>query len=122
MTMSFQPSAISHQQTEVGSQQLAVGSLRIQNPPSPESRVSSPVSLFAPPLEALAAMTEEQFREALRHSPIRRAKHRGWLRNLCVAMGNSGDARFIPRLTDLAAHPDSLVREHARWALTRLSA
>ncbi len=88
-------------------------------------RVSNPAfrfSLFNPPLDALAAMSEEDFRRAFAHSPIKRVKYRGWLRDLCVAMGNSGDARLIPKLTELAAHPDPIVREHAAWALARLRA
>jgi epoxyqueuosine reductase len=76
-------------------------------------------SLFNPRLEDLAAMSEEDFRQAFRHSPIKRAKYRGWLRNLCVAMGNSGDRRFIPKLEELAQYPDEIVREHATWALGR---
>jgi epoxyqueuosine reductase len=74
-------------------------------------------SLFHPPLEALVSLSEGDFRRVFAHSPIKRAKFRGWLRNLCVAMGNSGDARFIPKLRELAAHADPLVREHAAWAL-----
>ena len=92
----------------------------IQNPKSKIPNPPSPLSLFNPPLAALAALTEEEFRQTFRHSPIRRTKYRGWLRNLCVAMGNSGDARFIPILQELAASPDPAVREHAEWALARL--
>jgi epoxyqueuosine reductase len=79
-----------------------------------------PVSLFNPPLEALAAITEQDFRRIFRHSPIKRVGYRGWLRNLCVAMGNSGDPRFVPWLTRLARHDDPVLREHAEWALARL--
>ena len=77
-------------------------------------------SLFNPPLAALASMSEEDFRRIFAHSPIRRAKYRGWLRNLCVAMGNSGDARCVPWLERAAEHPDPIIREHAAWALGRL--
>jgi len=77
-------------------------------------------SLFNPPLEALASMSEEDFRSVFAHSPIKRAKYRGWLRNLAVAMGNSGDVRLVPWLERIARHPDPIVREHAAWALERL--
>jgi epoxyqueuosine reductase len=77
-------------------------------------------SLFRPPLGALVAITEQDFRRIFRHSPIKRLGYRGWLRNLCVAMGNSGDLRFGPYLQRAAAHPDPVVREHAEWALGRL--
>ena len=81
---------------------------------------SEPFSLFNPALEALASLTEEDFRTIFAPSPIKRVKYRGWLRNLCVAMGNSRDRRFIAWLEEAAQHPDALVREHAEWALRQL--
>ena len=95
-------------------------------PGNPESvpdaqRPGSPAfSLFHPPLEDLAAITEEDFPRIFAHSPIKRAKYRGWLRTLCVVMGNSGDGRFIPWLKAAADSPDPMVREHAHWALKKL--
>jgi epoxyqueuosine reductase len=80
----------------------------------------SRVSLFNPPLRALASMTEEDFRRVFSHSPVKRAKYRGWLRNLCVAMGNSGNAVFIPWLERVRDQADALIREHAVWAIERL--
>ena len=77
-------------------------------------------SLFNPPLDALALLSEEDFRRIFVHSPIKRAKWRGWLRNLAVAIGNSGDERFVPWLERAAQHSDPVVREHAAWALERL--
>ncbi|HXJ93367.1 MAG TPA: tRNA epoxyqueuosine(34) reductase QueG [Terriglobia bacterium] len=78
-------------------------------------------SLFNPRLEDLASLTEDDFRRIFRDSPIKRTKHRGWVRNLCVVMGNSGDTRFIPWLEQTAReHEDAVVREHAEWALLRL--
>jgi epoxyqueuosine reductase len=88
--------------------------------PSPQPLVPSPISLFHPLLEELASLTEDAFRRLFAHSPIKRVKYRGWLRNLCVAMGNSGDRRFIPWLERVSQHPDPIVSEHARWALDRL--
>jgi epoxyqueuosine reductase len=76
--------------------------------------------LFNPPLDVLALITEDDFRRIFAHSPIKRVKYRGWLRNLCVAMGNSGDERFVPWLEQAAQHSDPIVREHAAWALDRL--
>jgi epoxyqueuosine reductase len=65
-------------------------------------------------------MTEEGFRRIFAHSPLKRAKYQGWLRNLSVAMGNSGDRSFVPWLDRAAQHSDPIVREHAVWALARL--
>jgi len=77
-------------------------------------------SLFNPALDALTLLSEEDFRRIFVHSPIKRAKWRGWLRNLAVAIGNSGDERFMPWLERAAQHSDPIVREHAAWALERL--
>lgn len=75
---------------------------------------------FAPPLERLAALSEPEFREMFRDTPIPRAKYRGFLRNVAVAMGNAGLEKFRGPLAKLAASEDSSVAEHARWALARL--
>ena len=77
-------------------------------------------SLFNPSLGALASITEDDFCRLFARSPIKRAKYRGWLRNLCVAMGNSRDPRFIPWLEAAAGNPDPLLCDHAAWALQRL--
>lgn len=77
---------------------------------------------FAPPLERFAAIGEDEFRAIFQATPITRARYHGFLRNLCVAMGNSRDTRFSSPLHRLAEHPDEVVREHARWALKRLPA
>ncbi|HEV2491703.1 MAG TPA: tRNA epoxyqueuosine(34) reductase QueG [Terriglobia bacterium] len=86
----------------------------------PRGAESGSFSLFNPRLDDLASLTEEDFRRVFAHSPIKRAKYRGWLRNLCVAMGNSGDRHFLPRLERLAQHDDPVIREHAQWALRQL--
>jgi len=75
---------------------------------------------FAPQLERLAAITEPEFRDMFRNSPVSRAKYRGFLRNVAVAMGNSRLEKFREPLAKLAASEDPLIAEHARWALDRL--
>jgi epoxyqueuosine reductase len=76
---------------------------------------------FAPPLEKLAGLTEDEFREVFRSSPIQRAKYAGFLRNVAIAMGNSGQTKFREPLEKLAAFENDLVAEHARWALGQLN-
>ena len=78
--------------------------------------------LAAPDLEELAALDPEAFRERFRRSPVKRAKRRGLLRNVAIALGNSGDPAHRPALERLAGDDDAVVREHARWALARLAA
>jgi len=77
--------------------------------------------LVNPALAWLAEMTAEEFRERFRGSPVRRAKRSGLRRNAVVAMGNSGDRRFVPLLEKLASDEDESVAEHARWAVRKLS-
>jgi epoxyqueuosine reductase len=76
---------------------------------------------FAPPLEDLARLTEDEFRVMFHSSPIQRAKYEGFLRNIAIAMGNSKLEKFRGPLEKLAAFPIPLVAEHARWALEQLS-
>ena len=76
--------------------------------------------LLSPELAELAGLDDEGFRERFRGSAVKRAKRRGLLRNVAVALGNSGDERHRPLLESLARDADDVVREHARWALRRL--
>jgi epoxyqueuosine reductase len=72
------------------------------------------------PLEELAALTEAEFRSRFRYTAVSRAKYSGFLRNVAIAMGNSGLDKFRQPLERLAASDDALVAEHAGWALERL--
>jgi epoxyqueuosine reductase len=74
----------------------------------------------SPELIPLLSLTEEQFRERFRLSPIRRTKRRGLLRNVCVALGNSGDLRAVPALIGALHDYEPLIRGHAAWALGRI--
>jgi len=76
--------------------------------------------LVNPALDWLAEMQPEEFREVFRGSPVRRAKLSGLRRNAVIAMGNSGDKKFLPTLKELCEDADPMVAEHARWALGRL--
>jgi epoxyqueuosine reductase len=110
---SRQPSALSHRPRSVPTTTASeLQPLQIE--------LTTAFSLFNPSLEALAALSEDDFRRLFAHSPIKRAKFRGWLRNLCVVMGNSRDPRFVPWLERARTQPDPVVREHAAWALGRL--
>lgn len=73
-----------------------------------------------PDLESLAAMSPGEFRQVFRDTPVSRARYSGFLRNVAVAMGNSGLARFRPALLRLCSSEDPLVAEHAGWALRQL--
>lgn len=65
---------------------------------------------------------DEQFTARFAGTPLMRAKRRGLLRNACVVAGNSGDRSLIPDLEKIMAREnDPMLREHAAWALERLS-
>ena len=76
--------------------------------------------LVNPALDWLAEMQQEEFRAVFRGSPVRRAKLSGLRRNAVIAMGNSGDKKFVPTLKKLCEDPDPVVADHARWAVEAL--
>lgn len=73
-----------------------------------------------PDLVELLEMTEEDFQERYRGSPLRRAKRVGLQRNACVALGNIGDKSSVPALARALNGAEPLVRGHAAWALGRV--
>jgi epoxyqueuosine reductase len=76
--------------------------------------------LVNPTLEWLAAMDEAEFEKNFNGSPVRRAGFNGLRRNVAIAMGNSGLARFAPQLASWIDAADDGLRSAARWALERL--
>lgn len=65
-------------------------------------------------------LNDAEFRNLFRDSPIKRVKRRGFLRNVCVALGNVGTAEDLPSLQRAAADPEPLVAEHAQWAVQQI--
>jgi epoxyqueuosine reductase len=71
-----------------------------------------------PDLIAELDLTQESFNRKFKGSPVKRAKRRGYLRNVAVALGNSKDTKAIPALRNaLRNDPEPLLRGHAAWAL-----
>ena len=68
----------------------------------------------------LLAMTQGEFSVAFKGSPVKRAKLRGLKRNAAVVLGNIGNPADVPILASAMGDADSLVREHAAWALRSL--
>ncbi|HEY3939970.1 MAG TPA: tRNA epoxyqueuosine(34) reductase QueG [Bryobacteraceae bacterium] len=73
-----------------------------------------------PALADLAGLSEDGFRRLFRKSAIWRTKYEGFLRNVAVAMGNSGNAEMKTPLTRLAAHSNAVISSAARKALALL--
>ncbi len=74
-----------------------------------------------PELASLLQLDEVGFRTRFAKSPVKRTGRAALQRNICIAMGNSGDASFVPLLMDALKHDAALVRGHAAWALSRLT-
>jgi len=77
--------------------------------------------LVAPSLLELMALDGAEFRTRFSRSPVERAKRRGLLRNVAVALGNWGDPAAVPALTNALRDPEPLIRGHAAWALGRIA-
>jgi epoxyqueuosine reductase len=76
--------------------------------------------LYHPDLHWLAELDEESYRQVFRGSPVKRTKYAGLKRNVAIAMGNSGNKGFASDLQKMADEGDSVVTEHAEWALRKL--
>ena len=76
--------------------------------------------LRSPDLVELLALDDAQFKSRFKGSPILRTKRRGFLRNVCVALGNVGDESALPALEKASSDHEPLIAEHARWALEEI--
>ncbi|MGH7769367.1 MAG: tRNA epoxyqueuosine(34) reductase QueG [Candidatus Binatia bacterium] len=88
--------------------------------PTREAAFQPRDGLYAPDLIPLLSLTDEEFRRRFKGSPILRAKRRGFLRNVAVALGNLKSLEAVPALIQALQDEDSLVRGHAAWALGRI--
>ena len=76
--------------------------------------------LRSPDLVELLALDDAQFKSRFKGSPILRTKRRGFLRNVCVALGNVGDESALPALEKATSDHEPLIAEHARWAVEEI--
>ncbi len=76
--------------------------------------------LAQPDLIELLQLDEAGFKSRFAGTPILRTKRRGLLRNVCVALGNVGDASALPHLQKAAVDIEPLIAEHARWAIGQI--
>lgn len=88
--------------------------------PSQVEEFQSRPSAESPPLDRLGELTPEDFSREFRDSAVKRTKWRGLMRNVAVAMGNSGNFAFAQSLNRLLNTSDAMVRRHAAWALAQL--
>ncbi len=71
-------------------------------------------------LHELLKLTEVEFKQRFKKSPILRIKRRGLARNICVVLGNIGDEKDLSALYEASQDPEPLVREHALWAIQQI--
>jgi epoxyqueuosine reductase len=65
-------------------------------------------------------LTSQEFNGRFKRTPIKRAKRRGYLRNVAVVLGNTANWHALPVLNHALEDPEPLVREHAKWALEEI--
>ena len=74
-----------------------------------------------PRLNQELEITSKEFNHKFKNSPIQRARWRGYLRNVAVALGNKGKKEDIPVLEKVLKDTEPMLREHAAWAIERIS-
>jgi epoxyqueuosine reductase len=77
--------------------------------------------LINPALEWLAGMDAQEFRRWFKGSPLERTRRKRLHRNVAIAMGNSGERRFLPQLERWSAGDDPILAESALWAVGRIN-
>jgi len=87
---------------------------------SHESAFAARASTAAFSLRDYLALNDAEFRNLFRKSPIKRIKRRGFLRNVCVALGNVGTNEDLPALREAALDSEPLIAEHAAWAIEQV--
>jgi epoxyqueuosine reductase len=92
----------------------------VKSLPTKEAAFAPKEGLYAPDLIPLLSLTAEDFRRCFHNSPIRRAKRRGLLRNVAVALGNLKSRAAVPPLVRALDDEEPLVRGHAAWALGQI--
>lgn len=89
--------------------------------PTGEEAFNPREGLYAPELIPLLSLSEEEFRRRFRGSPLLRAKRRGFLRNVAVALGNLKSREAVPALIQALEDDEPLVRRHIAWALGQIA-
>jgi len=86
-----------------------------------EKALQARPDLVAPPLAELVQLDDAAFRARFAGSPIKRIGRNRFVRNVLIAIGNSGDPALLPAADRLRADPDPVVAEAACWAVATLS-
>ncbi len=89
---------------------------------SQEASFQARQSIFNHRLRDFLSLDDDGFRSLFAKSPIKRIKRHAFLRNVCVALGNTGTQDDLPALLPLTKDPHPLIAEHAAWAISEIRA
>jgi epoxyqueuosine reductase len=87
---------------------------------SRDTRMAERGEITDRPLGELAKLDDKAFRKLFAGTPVKRTGRDRFMRNVAIAIGNSGDLGLLPAVERLVADPSSLVRAMAVWAAARL--
>jgi epoxyqueuosine reductase len=73
-----------------------------------------------PSLTEELSISAQEFSQRFKGTPVKRAKRRGYLRNVAVALGNTGNMHALPVLQNALNHEEPMVREHVKWAIEKI--
>jgi epoxyqueuosine reductase len=85
-----------------------------------DSAFQSHADIPLPDLTRELSLTPQAFSRKFKWSPVKRAKRRGYLRNVAVVLGNCGGEESIPALQQALEDSEPVVREHAKWAIEQI--
>jgi epoxyqueuosine reductase len=86
-----------------------------------EAKLAQREELVAPRLAELAGLDDAGFRAMFSGSPVKRIGRNRFVRNVAIAIGNSGDSLLLPAARALAGDDDPVVAEAGEWAVSRLA-
>jgi epoxyqueuosine reductase len=86
-----------------------------------EAKFAARAELEAPSLAALSRLDDAGFRALFAGSPVKRIGRNRFLRNVAIAIGNSGERGLRPEVERLRSEPDPVLSEAAGWAVSRLT-
>jgi len=89
-------------------------------PPGADPAFTTRPGTPTPDLCEELSLTRQEFDARFKDSPVLRARRKGYLRNIAVALGNSGDPIAMPALKKALEDDEALIREHAAWALEQI--
>jgi epoxyqueuosine reductase len=89
---------------------------------SHEATFQARATIFEHTLRDFLTLTDDTFRALFAKSPIKRIKRPAFLRNVCVALGNTGTPADLPALEQAACDENALIAEHAQWAIGEIQA